>query len=325
MRRAPRPSLTLLAVLPLAIAVNAGGEPRRAWGVDEARWDDALAAGDFDAFDAVVRAPRAPALRGSSGGSGRSPIAWLSLSARVMAPHETAFFATLGVAWDRATARAATRRTALADPPAPPPTRPDAPRMPPPPPPEIPSPALVLGPHLARAVIASALRAAGLGAADAAIDRMISRARWSAMLPEVRLRGSTVDTARQSATLSQDSDPTHVYDSLGDSRLLEARLTWRLDRLLFAEDEPGLERLRVEHREAKLRLSARVLEVLFQWQRAILDRELSTEGTRDRLEASLRAIEAESSLDVLTAGWFSAWVAEARRPPNGRAPPRRPP
>ena len=145
------------------------------------------------------------------------------------------------------------------------------------------------------------------------------------MLPEVRLRGSTVDTARQSATLSQDSDPTHVYDSLGDSRLLEARLTWRLDRLLFAEDEPGLERLRVEHREAKLRLSARVLEVLFQWQRAILDRELSTEGTRDRLEASLRAIEAESSLDVLTAGWFSAWVAEARRPPNGRAPPRRPP
>jgi hypothetical protein len=177
-------------------------------------------------------------------------------------------------------------------------------------------------------VVASALRAAGLGAADAAIDRMISRARWSATLPEVRLRGSTVDSARQSATLSPTSDPTGFYDSLGDSRLVEARLIWRLDRLLFAEDEPGLERLRVEHREAKLRLSARVLEVLFQWQRAILDRDLSAEGTREHLEATLRATEAEASLDVLTAGWFSAWLAEARRPPAARpppAPPRRAP
>lgn len=67
----------------------------------------------------------------------------------------------------------------------------------------------------------------------------------------------------------------------------------------------------------RARIGGRVLEALFHWHRAWLEvrwaqaasrdaRESPTRPSRDEVEASLRVMEAEATLDVLTSGWFTA-------------------
>ena len=102
-------------------------------------------------------------------------------------------------------------------------------------------------------------------------------------------------------------------DTAGTTTTLEARLTWRFDRLIFAEDEPTLERVRLEREEARSRIGAKVLELLFAWQRAVLDEAGSDAGSRAELEAALRRIQAEIALDVMTGGWFCAQPAVRSR------------
>ena len=63
--------------------------------------------------------------------------------------------------------------------------------------------------------------------------------------------------------------PTRVTAVDAVKYWLEARATWRLDRLVFAEEEVALERMRQERAEAQARLRAHVLKVLFAWQRAL--------------------------------------------------------
>jgi hypothetical protein len=79
--------------------------------------------------------------------------------------------------------------------------------------------------------------------------------------------------------------------------------------------------MRLERQEARGRLSARVLELLFAWQRAVLDVAETAAGSRAELDVVLRRCEAEVSLDVLTGGWFGAQplVRSAARE-RGRAP-----
>ena len=86
--------------------------------------------------------------------------------------------------------------------------------------------------------------------------------------------------------------------------MLELRLTWRLDRLLYAGDEPTLERVRLERLDARSRLATRTLEVLFTWERATVELRQATTGSPEETSARLRASEARATLDVLTAGWF---------------------
>ncbi|MDF2693575.1 MAG: hypothetical protein K0S65_1958, partial [Labilithrix sp.] len=164
---------------------------------------------------------------------------------------------------------------------------------------------LALTPRLARSCVAAAWRAAGLGADDARLDAIVSRARWSAVLPEARLRAVRFEDARLS--LDTSTDTSRLRDSAGANVGFEARLTWRFDRLIYADDEPAFERIRLEQRDARARIGARVLDALFHWQRAALDlRSLppSQQGTRDEADVRLRLMEAEASLDVLTNGWF---------------------
>jgi hypothetical protein len=110
-------------------------------------------------------------------------------------------------------------------------------------------------------------------------------------------------------TLLATTDATNYYDAVGANLVLEARLTWRLDRLVYAGDEATLERVRLERQEARSRLGTRTLEALFAWERASLDEEEEKgagQGARERREASLRTAQAAATLDVLTGGWFSA-------------------
>ncbi len=82
--------------------------------------------------------------------------------------------------------------------------------------------------------------------------------------------------------------------------------------------------MRLERHDARSRIAARVLEALFHWQRARLELRWAQNAarearepmrTRDEIEAALRMMEAEATLDVLTAGWFGTWRA-ARSPPK---------
>jgi hypothetical protein len=177
----------------------------------------------------------------------------------------------------------------------------------------------LLTPGLARAAVQAAWRAVGLAPDDARVESMIHRARMAALLPETLLRAMRIVDDRASEDV-YSTDAARAYGSSGTGLRLEARLTWRLDRLVFADDEPSLERIRMDHHEARMRLASKVLDSLFQWQRAWLDADSSGRGTREEFDAVLKAVEAEAVLDVLTAGWFATWRATRgpRASPAGR-------
>lgn len=165
---------------------------------------------------------------------------------------------------------------------------------------------LALTSRLARSCVNAAWTAAGIGPDDSRLDGIVSRARWSAVLPEARVRAVRFEDARLSTDTGTDS--ARWRDSAGANVGFEGRLTWRLDRLLYSDDEPAFERMKLERRDARARIASRALEALFHWQRAWIDlRSLPplSRGTRDEVDAALRVLEAEAALDVLTAGWFT--------------------
>lgn len=183
---------------------------------------------------------------------------------------------------------------------------------------------LTLTPRLARACVVAAWRAAGLGVDESRLEGIAARARWSALLPEARLRALRSDDSRLSLDTTTASDTSRLRDSAGANVGLEARLTWRFDRLIYAGDEPAFERIRLEHRDARARIGARVLDALFHWQRAALDLRSvppSEDGTRDEADVALRVMEAEAALDVLTNGWFSAHGPRVPTPHRPSSPP----
>jgi hypothetical protein len=148
---------------------------------------------------------------------------------------------------------------------------------------------------------------------DARVDSMIARARSSAALPEARFRAMRVFLLDGAPPSILPIDSTS-YTSTSPTLVLEGRLTWRLDRLLFADDEPSLERLRLDREDARSKVAGRVLDALFQWQRAWLAVHTVKPGTREATDATMRLVEAEAGLDVMTGGWFGAWAAETRGP-----------
>src|SRR5208283_571079 len=113
--------------------------------------------------------------------------------------------------------------------------------------------------------------------------------RASAALPETRLRVMKVfEDSSQIGVIPTD---TSSYDILGANLYLEARLTWRLDRLLFADDEPTLERTRLERQDARERISGKVIDCLFQWQRARIAQRGAVAGSKEAIDARLRLAE----------------------------------
>lgn len=159
------------------------------------------------------------------------------------------------------------------------------------------------GGRLARACVLAALRAHGVGDDDR-LDSLAARARASALLPELRLGASRATDASLRLSPTQ-YDPYRYTEGEAAGYRLDARVSFRLDRLLFADQEVALERIRFQRLEARSKLSVRVLRAVFDWQRArALERDalLSQE---ERAAAAIRVLEAEMTLDVLTGGWFS--------------------
>jgi hypothetical protein len=165
--------------------------------------------------------------------------------------------------------------------------------------------ASAVSPRLARGCVAAAWRTAGLGEDDARIDAIVARSRASAWFPETRFRAERLwDDSAQTTVPTTTNDATY-YDALGANLILELRLTWRLDRLLYAGDEATFERLRMERQDTRTRIATRALETLFAWERAGNDARRALQGSREEQDARLREAEAEATLEVLTGGWFS--------------------
>jgi len=176
------------------------------------------------------------------------------------------------------------------------------PSLPAPPPPK-PSPGPLLEPRLVRDVVAAALRTSRASTTEARLDGLSARARAASALPELVLRAAR--STDQSLRLAPSDTPTlEVTQTGGADLLLEARATWRLDRLVFADEELRVEALRSERAQKRDRLVELVLERLFAWQRATAKLALGELDPEARLLLELERTEAELALDVLTAGFF---------------------
>jgi hypothetical protein len=305
----------VLAFLLLVVAAaEARASPRAARAASD---DDRLADGEIDADDLVGRATVGRgSLRAPPGGE-----AWVSLAGftrrTVVGEREVGGMVVVGLPLDRLArvgARAGAAASAGAGAGASAGAGPTANVVPVSAVEEAP---VGVTPRLARAAVEAAWRAAGLGSDDARLDAIVSRARWSAVLPETRLRAVRFDDQRLYAESNVDANANRLRDTAGANVGLEARLTWRFDRLLYADDEPSFERMRLERHDARARIAGRVLEALFHWHRAWLEvrwiqaasreaREPPNRPSRDEVEAALRLAEAEATLDVLTAGWFTS-------------------
>lgn len=132
-------------------------------------------------------------------------------------------------------------------------------------------------------------------------DAAMERARLSALLPQLRIgvrRGLGWDAlARQSTTTDSSSL------SAGEDLSVVGTLVFRLDRLVFAGEEPALLRERRALEEARTALTAQLVALYFERRRLLVERALT--GVPD-VVAELRVLEIEALLDALTGGRFGA-------------------
>jgi hypothetical protein len=130
-------------------------------------------------------------------------------------------------------------------------------------------------------------------------DDAVERARLSALLPQVRVgvrRGLGWDALfRQSTTTDTSSLAS------GEDLSIVGTLVFRLDRLVFASEEPALLRERRSLEEARTTLVAQLVALYYERRRLLVERTLT--GTPD-LAAELRILEIEALLDALTGGRF---------------------
>jgi hypothetical protein len=157
-----------------------------------------------------------------------------------------------------------------------------------------------LKPAFARALVHEALRQQAIG--ETRTDSLSNRSRVSAVLPVLRLRAGrgTDESLRYSPT---NAEPDRWLISGGADLSYEAQATWTLDRLVFADDEIAIERLRQQAQRARGQRALEALKLLFRWQTARVKLEMPEHAADISLQLSM--IQAEIELDVLTRGWFS--------------------
>lgn len=155
-----------------------------------------------------------------------------------------------------------------------------------------------------QAAVRAALRAQKATEREERLDSLRVRSRASAALPELRLgAGRSTD---QSVRLAPTVDDPYRYTQAGGADLwLEARVSWQLDRLLFAREELSIEQLRNTHYQAKAKRVQVVIDALFAWQKALLEAQDPERSPQEQLLAQLRAAHQAALVDILTGGWFS--------------------
>lgn len=160
----------------------------------------------------------------------------------------------------------------------------------------------VLTPAFVRKAVDCALTAQGVAGTLERLDSLSSRARTSAMLPDTRLRAGR-DRDQSLRLTPTEQEPFRYTQSGGVSFVLEAAVTFRLGRFLFAGEELSIERLRLAQARERQRVTATTINELLAWQRAW--RRAVAQGARSRSSVE-DLFESTLRLDVLTGGWFSA-------------------
>jgi hypothetical protein len=162
---------------------------------------------------------------------------------------------------------------------------------------------------LSRATVRQALSTSGVDEEQERLDSLSARARSSALLPELRLRAARSDD--QALRLAPTNDDPYRYSLAGGTDLvLEATATWNLARLVFADEEVAVARLRLERDKARAAIVERVLDRIFSWRRSlvkVLDPETPAE---EALKAELELVDAVTALDVMTGGAFGERLRE---------------
>lgn len=141
------------------------------------------------------------------------------------------------------------------------------------------------------------------------LDDLASRARLSAWLPELQVKGgrSTDQTLRLTPT---ETEPDRYQVVGGDGVRFEGQLRWTFSQLVFARDELSVARLRGALDSERRKRQQQAMEALGKWYVAWLQL-----GAELESEALLRTWVSESTLraelDWLTQGWFSAHTPAA--------------
>jgi hypothetical protein len=133
----------------------------------------------------------------------------------------------------------------------------------------------------------------------AAASDAIDRARFSALLPQLRVgvrRGLGWDWANRQTTTTDTSSLAS-----GEDLSLIGTLIFRFDRLLAPSEETGLMRERRALEESRTTLAAQVIALYFERRRLQVEDRLT--GATD-LERAMRIAELSAMLDVLTRGRF---------------------
>jgi len=168
---------------------------------------------------------------------------------------------------------------------------------------------LVIRPRDARSAIVAASRHRAHDSAASRLDALSSRARWSALLPKLRLRATRLIDESSSLSPTQ-YDANRTTSTGGASLWLEARSTWQLDRLVFADEEVGIARMQRRLETERAASAERTLLLLFKWHRALhrmYDPWLQPEQC---LPALLDEEQLRITLDVETGGWLSRWLRD---------------
>jgi hypothetical protein len=149
---------------------------------------------------------------------------------------------------------------------------------------------------------------------------MVSRARWAALLPELRVRLDRRLSRTESLDVGRSpADPLATpvgVDSINDMRY-EWRATWDLRRIVFNPDEVGASSHALRMAELPREVETVLIHLYFERRRLkaeALASDASDVGPRLRAENRIQELEAE--LDALTGGAFSRWSSSrAGEPP----------
>lgn len=245
----------------------------------------------FSAFGQAVSAPAVEVGRG-----GHVEVALHARATQAAARSERAAWLTVSLPLDRA----ALPRFAESSNVAPPPTRA-------PPPPAAATTTFQQLRSLAeftRQTTAVALSVVQTAAERRRLDSLAARARGSALLPELRFR-VLQNSDKALRWIPSTDDPYRITQADGTGLVLEGSMTFQLDRLVFAQEELAVERLRKDAGEARLKLESRVVDALLGLFRAREQACLEEGNGPERPQKVLQVLELFAELDALTAGWFS--------------------
>jgi hypothetical protein len=193
---------------------------------------------------------------------------------------------------------------------------------------EAPHPARVVPPEVLRAAFAADppvgyLRAAATALALAEPERarsLVQRARWSALLPELRVRLDRRFARTESLDLGRSAtDPLETpvgVDSINDMRY-EWRATWDLGRIVFNPDEVGASTHALRMAEVRREIETVVIRLYFE-RRRLKAEALASDGTVEApgVRGEIRVQELEAELDALTGSAFSRWTSARAGEPS---------